>query len=133
MYIFGVFDGHGGPEVAHYVATTLPKEILNEPYFKLKNYPKALVNILKRLDDMLLSEHGEKDLEVISKKLGANFPLNERISHRAGTTGIIILLTKDRIYAANVGDSRAVLSRGHVAVPLSVDHKPETPTERNRI
>jgi serine/threonine protein phosphatase PrpC len=42
-------------------------------------------------------------------------------------------LTKDRLYAANVGDSRAVLSRGHIAVPLSTDHKPETPSEKNRI
>ena len=82
---------------------------------------------------MLQSEHGEKDLAVISKKLGANFPSTERISHRAGTTGIIILLTKDRFYAANVGDSRAVLSRGHLAIPLSIDHKPETPSEKNRI
>lgn len=60
VYLFGVFDGHGGPEVAHYVAQTLPKELLNEPYFKLKNYAKALANVFKRIDDMLLSNRGEE-------------------------------------------------------------------------
>lgn len=25
VHLFGVFDGHGGPEVAHYVAQILPK------------------------------------------------------------------------------------------------------------
>lgn len=34
---------------------------------------------------------------------------------------------------ANVGDSRAVLSRGGTAVDLSVDHKPEDALEKARV
>lgn len=34
---------------------------------------------------------------------------------------------------ANVGDSRAVLSRGGTAVDLSVDHKPEDAPEKARV
>ena len=34
---------------------------------------------------------------------------------------------------ANVGDSRAVLSKGGKAVPMSVDHKPNRLDERRRI
>jgi hypothetical protein len=37
----------------------LSKEILNEPYFKLKNYPKALTSVFKRIDELLLSSRGE--------------------------------------------------------------------------
>lgn len=112
VFLFGVFDGHGGPEVAHYVAETLPKELLNEPYFKLKNYPRALTNVFKRIDDMLLSARGEEELVIISKRLGVTIPnKGDKISYRAGTTAVVVLMTKDRYYVANIGDSRAVLSR----------------------
>ncbi len=111
VYLFGVFDGHGGPEVAHYVAQTLPKELLNEPYFKLKNYPRALTNVFKRIDEMLLSVRGEEELMVIGKRLGVTLPKGDKISYRAGTTAVVVLMTKERYFVANIGDSRAVLSR----------------------
>jgi serine/threonine protein phosphatase PrpC len=42
-------------------------------------------------------------------------------------------MTKDRYFVANIGDSRAVLSREDTAIALSTDHKPDLPTEKNRI
>ena len=63
VHLFGVLDGHGGPEVSHYAAQHLPKEMLNEPYFKLKNYPKALSNVFSRIDQLIASKRGEKDLQ----------------------------------------------------------------------
>lgn len=42
-------------------------------------------------------------------------------------------MTKDRYYTANIGDSRAVLCRAGSAVALSNDHKPDLPSEHNRI
>ena len=57
----------------------------------------------------------------------------EKIRERAGTTAIVLLMTKDRYYAANIGDSRAVLCRNGKAFPLSTDHKPELQLEQNRI
>jgi serine/threonine protein phosphatase PrpC len=53
VHLFAVLDGHGGPEVAHYVAEVLPKEITLEPHFKLKNYAKALTNVFRRIDELL--------------------------------------------------------------------------------
>jgi serine/threonine protein phosphatase PrpC len=41
-----------------------------------------------------------------------------------GCTACVVLITPDKIYTANAGDSRAVLSRADKAVPLSFDHKP---------
>ena len=55
------------------------------------------------------------------------------IGERAGTTAVIVLMTKDRYYVANIGDSRAVLCREGKAIPLSTDHKPDLPSEHNRI
>lgn len=40
-----------------------------------------------------------------------------------GSTAVVALLTPDHIVVANCGDSRAVLCRGGVAIPLSLDHK----------
>uniref|UniRef100_A0A0E0C5I5 protein-serine/threonine phosphatase n=1 Tax=Oryza meridionalis TaxID=40149 RepID=A0A0E0C5I5_9ORYZ len=44
-----------------------------------------------------------------------------------GSTAVVAVVGPRRIVVANCGDSRAVLSRGGVAVPLSSDHKVHTP------
>ena len=50
-----------------------------------------------------------------------------------GTTANILLVTKNKILCANVGDSRAVVNKDGKAVPLSWDHKPSIESERERI
>ena len=58
----------------------------------------------------------------------------QHYSFNAGTTGCVVLITKDSIYCANLGDSRAVLCQTvKRAVPLSEDHKPDLPEEKRRI
>lgn len=42
-------------------------------------------------------------------------------------------MNKEKIICANSGDSRAVLCRDGVAIPLSFDHKPEDEKELSRI
>ena len=50
-----------------------------------------------------------------------------------GTTACVVLITKDNIYCANSGDSRAVLMSKGKAIPLSFDHKPSNEDETKRI
>ena len=52
---------------------------------------------------------------------------------RSGTTGVIVLITPHHIVCANAGDSRAILARNGVALPLSFDHKPNNDTETVRV
>lgn len=40
-----------------------------------------------------------------------------------GSTAIVAIVTPDKIIVANCGDSRAVLSRNGIPIPLSSDHK----------
>lgn len=51
----------------------------------------------------------------------------------AGSTATTVLITADKIYCANVGDSRTICSRNGKTEDLSVDHKPENEKEKARI
>ena len=55
------------------------------------------------------------------------------ISMFTGCTACVVLIEGTKIYCANAGDSRAVLCKKGVAIPLSIDHKPDLDTEKNRI
>jgi hypothetical protein len=51
-----------------------------------------------------------------------------------GSTAVTaILIDGKNLLVANVGDSRAVISKGGVAEQLSIDHEPGHPTERDKI
>lgn len=55
----------------------------------------------------------------------------------SGTTCVTVQLTGHKIICANSGDSRAILccndGKKWKVVPLSRDHKPEIPEEKERI
>lgn len=43
-----------------------------------------------------------------------------------GSTAVVAVVTPESIVVSNCGDSRAVLCRNGVAIPLSIDHKVDT-------
>ena len=110
--LFAVFDGHGGKEVAEYAKAEFKKVLMEQPDFKTKDYEKALVKAFMELDANLKKEEFSVD---------------------TGATSCVVLITKDFIYCANAGDSRAVLKCGTTAVGLSEDHKPDNAMELARI
>ncbi len=64
--LFGVFDGHGGCEVALYVENHFVDELKKNESFKKGNYKQALIDVFLLLDKMMLSESGKKELVKIS-------------------------------------------------------------------
>ena len=51
----------------------------------------------------------------------------------SGTTLVSTYIKGKQLWCANVGDSRAVLSRNGNPVPLNRDHKPDLADEAERI
>ena len=50
-----------------------------------------------------------------------------------GSTATMVALDNSSIWSVNVGDSRSVLCRSGKAIDLSIDHKPNMPSELERI
>eukprot|EP00331_Platyophrya_macrostoma_P001663 CAMPEP_0176419618 /NCGR_PEP_ID=MMETSP0127-20121128/8153_1 /TAXON_ID=938130 /ORGANISM="Platyophrya macrostoma, Strain WH" /LENGTH=214 /DNA_ID=CAMNT_0017800127 /DNA_START=34 /DNA_END=675 /DNA_ORIENTATION=- len=129
IHLFGVFDGHGGKEVAKFVARNFVKELLANEAFKKKNYEKSLVETFLRMDEILLSPSGKKELNAIRAEDGKG----DSSESQAGCTANVSLIVDRTLYCANAGDSRCVLSSKGVAVEMSYDHKPDDDLERKRV
>ena len=60
--LFGVFDGHGGREVAKFVQNHFVKNLINCAAYKRKDYKLALENTFLKMDRLLLTEKGKQEL-----------------------------------------------------------------------
>ena len=122
--LFGVYDGHGGDTVAHYVA---------------KHFPRCLLETAKLTPTMKDDEvvpTAKLAFEIALMAIDAEMAQLQEIESghdQSGSTSVMTLITKSHIVCANTGDSRAVLCRGGEQVPLSHDHKPFNPGEKERI
>lgn len=56
--IFGVFDGHGGKEVAQFVEKHYIEEITKMEEYKQKDFEKALIKSFYRMDELMETESG---------------------------------------------------------------------------
>ncbi|KAK8045131.1 hypothetical protein PG993_005155 [Apiospora rasikravindrae] len=114
LSFFGVFDGHGGDKVAQFAGQHMYDILLKQDTFKAGNYEQALKDCFLATDRAILSDP----------------KYEEEVS---GCTACVGLITDDKIYIANAGDSRSVLGVKGRAKPLSFDHKPQNEGEKARI
>ena len=90
------------------------------------------------MDELLKAPQGLKDTKKYSnneEQQSSLFgrPETDNIALFTGCTACVALITENEIYCANSGDSRCVLSLNGEAIEMSIDHKPELPTEKARI
>ncbi|KAH6844948.1 phosphatase 2C-domain-containing protein [Chaetomium sp. MPI-CAGE-AT-0009] len=111
---FGVYDGHGGSNVALFAGDNIHRIVAKQDTFKTGNYEQALKDGFLATDRAILNDPKYED-EV------------------SGCTACVGLITDDKIYIANAGDSRSVLGVKGRAKPLSFDHKPQNEGEKARI
>lgn len=60
-------------------------------------------------------------------------PSDQYLKNNAGSTATIALITPNRVYVSNIGDSRTVICFGGKDYNMSVDHKPNLEQEEERI
>ncbi|KAJ7175839.1 phosphatase 2C-like domain-containing protein [Mycena filopes] len=102
---FAVYDGHGGGTVAKFAGQNVHKRLVTEESYKEGQYNEALKRAFLGTDEDLLAN-----------------PAHTR--DPSGCTAVAALVTKDKIYVANAGDSRSV---------ISVKGEPSNEVEKTRI
>ncbi|KAJ1439884.1 hypothetical protein SESBI_02106 [Sesbania bispinosa] len=135
-HFFGVYDGHGGCQVANYCQEHLHSVLIEE--IKAAEFEKngrdnwqdqwkrAFSNCFHKVDDEVGGVHPNNG--------GSESSTEEPLTpETVGSTALVAILTQTHIIVANCGDSRAVLYRGKEALPLSDDHKPNREDEWERI
>jgi protein phosphatase 2C len=124
-HLFGVYDGHGGSQVANFCRERVHLALAEE------------LEVIK--DDLMRTKMGETpqiQWENVFKRCFKK--VDEEVGkgiapETVGSTAVVSLICASHIIVANTGDSRAVLNRGKEALPLSIDHKPNREDECARI
>lgn len=123
-HMFAVWDGHGthGTGIAEFCKKRHP-EVLKSKLAQASTKTKE--NVKSALSQSFITTHSE-----LSE--------SEHDSSLSGATCGMVLLRKKEIFVAATGDSRIILAvkgrAGDVrAQPLSIDHRPSRPVERERI
>ncbi|KAK1416904.1 hypothetical protein QVD17_26023 [Tagetes erecta] len=138
-HFFGVYDGHGGCQVANYchdrlhVALEEEIKVMKQELIKgtmnetvQVQWEKTFINCFQKVDD----EVGGKTSRIIN---GSNATSEPVAPETVGSTAVVTLICSSHVIVANCGDSRAVLYRGKEAIALSNDHKPNREDEHARI
>ncbi|KAL6526797.1 hypothetical protein OROGR_015887 [Orobanche gracilis] len=131
FHFFGVYDGHGCSHVATKCRDRMHEIVKDE----IQGGGSS------SWEQMMLQSFSKMDMEVGECSSGANTvgtsacrcELQTPQCDAVGSTAVIAVVTPHKIIVSNCGDSRAVLCRNGVTIPLSVDHKPDRPDELNRI
>ena len=115
---FGIFDGHGGEGCSEFLKDNFLNYLLEN-----KNFPFDI--------KLALNETFEKIEEAFFKQKCCT-TLEE--SDRSGSCALVSLIFDNKIYIANLGDSRAIMSinGGTKIKALTNDHKPNNPREYDR-
>ena len=118
MSYFGIFDGHGGEGCAEFLKDNFLNYLLEN-----KNFPFDI--------KLSLNETFEKiEEEFFKQKCGTILEQSDR----SGSCALVSLIFDNKIYIANLGDSRAIMSinGGTKIKALTNDHKPNNPKEFER-
>ena len=111
------------------------QELENNENLKKGNFEDALRETFFKIDTLLMSKKGKKELEILKEQqTKLNNSSENSNMNRVGCTALVVLVTKTDIYIANAGDCRAMsCSFSGQIIHQTKDHKPTDPKEEARI
>ncbi|KAF3446073.1 hypothetical protein FNV43_RR11252 [Rhamnella rubrinervis] len=129
LHFFGVYDGHGGSQVANFCRDRIHLALAEEiEFFKGSLIDGGIKDCQEQWRKVLTNCFLKVDAEV-----GGKSSLDPVAPETVGSTAVVAIICSSHIIVANCGDSRAVLYRGKEPMALSVDHKPNREDEYARI
>jgi protein phosphatase 2C len=139
MHLFGVYDGHGGSEVANYCGDRIHVALSRAAAARglsgsgelggiQELWEKAFCECFQRVDDEV---SGEASRFMFADGVG-EARCEPVAAHDVGSTAVVTLVCSSHVIVANCGDSRVVLCRGKEPMALSVDHKVRTQSSAAR-
>ncbi|KAI5064100.1 hypothetical protein GOP47_0020770 [Adiantum capillus-veneris] len=120
--LFGVLDGHRGPEAAEYATHAIPNHLIARADMGCS----PLEALSAAFTDTDSAFRHELDLQRQRSK-------GQVKNWHPGCTAAVVLLVNNLLLVANAGDCRTILCRDGQATALSKDHTASCCTERDRV
>jgi len=131
LAFFAVFDGHSDDGI---VSDYLSSNVVTQ-FLKLRADDDGDDSI-QGIEHTLIQTCGELESQLLN---GTIMPVKG-----CGSTGIMSVILKDHVIVGNIGDSRGIIIQEHITddgvkvkqpsvVEVSKDHKPNLPSEKERI
>mmetsp|Transcript_9485 Transcript_9485/g.21709 ORF Transcript_9485/g.21709 Transcript_9485/m.21709 type:complete len:1183 (+) Transcript_9485:42-3590(+) len=144
---FGIYDGHSGASAAialqqefHVaLAAAIAENTEDQEADALTpikfDAAECFQTAATKMDDKLLEQ--DRIREDQRRATGTLFRTktvgSTQWEHSSGSTAAVLLVQSNIMHAAWVGDSRAVLCRGGIAIPLTEDHTTNSEAEKKRL
>ncbi|VAH60914.1 unnamed protein product [Triticum turgidum subsp. durum] len=121
VHSFGIFDGHRGAAAAEFSVRAVPGFL--KQFGHTASPIDALAEAFVRSDTAFREEliAHRKSKRIIQK------------DWHPGCTAVTALIVRNKLFVANAGDCRAILSRAGKPFPVTRDHVASCPKERERV
>ncbi|GAA0158314.1 protein phosphatase [Lithospermum erythrorhizon] len=130
LSFYGVYDGHGCSHVATRCKDRMHEIVKDEVEKSEASWEEKMAKSFSKMDKEVVDCCSNEE-EICSSNCRCELQAPQRDA--VGSTAVVAVVSPEKIIVSNCGDSRAVLCRNGVAIPLSSDHKPDRADELVRI
>ena len=116
---FAIFDGHGGEECSEFLKNNYLNYLVENPNFPF-DIKLSMIETFQKIEETFFKLYCKED--------------NIEESDKSGSCALVLIIFDNKIYLANLGDSRAIMSMGGGTKvrQLTTDQKPDNLKEFER-